>query len=318
MYREVLAAEQRLAGIAHKTPVLTSSLLNQHTDNEIYLKCENFQRIGAFKFRGAYNAVSCLTDGQKRQGVVTFSSGNHAQATALACKLQGIKAVVIMPADAPAVKLAATSGYGAEIVTYDKESESREQIAQDLINKHGYTLIPPFNHPQVIGGQGTAAKELIDEVGALDYLVVQCGGGGLLSGCAVIAKYLQPECRVIGVEPELGDDAARSFKTGVLQTVHNPPTIADGLRTACLGDITFPLIREYVDDMVTVADQTILDTMYYLWTRLKIVAEPSGAVSLAPLFAKSLPIQNKKIGVIISGGNVDVRLASQLFAGIKE
>lgn len=318
MYREVLAAEKRLAGVAHQTPVLTSSLLNRHTGNEIYLKCENLQRIGAFKFRGAYNAVSCLTDEQKRQGVVTFSSGNHAQATALACQLQGIKAVVIMPVDAPAVKLAATSGYGAEIVTYDKNSESREQIAQELIKKHGYTLIPPFNHPQVIGGQGTAAKELIDEIGALDYLFVQCGGGGLLSGCAVIAKYLLPDCQVIGVEPELGDDATRSFKTGVLQTVHNPATIADGLRTACLGDITFPLIREYVDDMVTVPEQAILDTMYYLWTRLKIIAEPSGAVSLAPLFTKSLPLRNKKIGVIISGGNVDVRLANQFFAGIKE
>jgi len=318
LFEKILAAAQRLDGVAHKTPVLTSRLLNDKTGNSIFLKCENFQRMGAFKFRGAYNAICCLDDAARTRGVITFSSGNHAQAIALAGKLTNVATTVIVPQDAPAVKLAAAKEYGATIILYDRATMSREKVAQELIEEHGFTLIPPFDHEDVIAGQGTAARELIEEVGDVDYLFVQCGGGGLLSGSAVSAKHMLPNCKVFGVEPELADDATRSFKTGVLQYVDNPPTIADGLRTTSLGKYTFPLIRRYVDDMVTVSDTEILRTMYFLWTRLKIVVEPSGAVSLAPLFERKLPLSGKKIGVILSGGNVDVRQAGQLFDGIND
>lgn len=318
MYEKVIEASKRLAGAAHKTPVLSSRLLNEHCGNEIYLKCENFQRMGAFKFRGAYNALSNLTSEAKTKGVVTYSSGNHAQAIALAGKLLHIATTVIVPSDAPAVKLKAAQSYGANIVLYDREKVDREEIAKQMIVDHGFTLIPPFDHEDVIAGQGTAAMELIDEVGSLDYLFVQCGGGGLLSGCAAYTKHALPQCQVFGVEPETANDATKSFKTGTLHTVHNPPTVADGLRTPALGRLTFPLIRQYVDAMVTVSDDEILTTMYYLWTRLKIVVEPSGAVSLAPLFHKKLPLQGQKVGVILSGGNVDVRLAGELFANVKD
>jgi threonine dehydratase len=318
MYSKVIEASKRLAGAAHKTPVFSSRLLNEHSGNEIYLKCENFQRMGAFKFRGAYNALSNLTPEAKAKGVVTYSSGNHAQAIALAGKLLNVTTTVIVPNDAPAVKLKAAQGYGASIVLYDRETVDREDIAKQMIADHGYTLIPPFDHEDVIAGQGTAAMELLDEVGSLDYLFVQCGGGGLLSGCAAYTKNALPQCQVYGVEPETADDATKSFKTGTLHTAHNPPTIADGLRTPALGKLTFPLIRQYVDDMITVSDDEILSTMYYLWTRLKIVVEPSGAVSLAPLFHRKLPLQGKRVGVILSGGNVDVRLAGELFSNIRD
>jgi len=318
MYSKVIEASKRLAGAAHKTPVFSSRLLNEHAGNEIYLKCENFQRMGAFKFRGAYNALSNLTPEAKAKGVVTYSSGNHAQAIALAGKLLKVATTVIVPNDAPAVKLKAAQGYGASIVLYDRETVAREDIAKQMIADHGYTLIPPFDHEDVIAGQGTAAMELLDEVGSLDYLFVQCGGGGLLSGCAAYTKNALPQCQVYGVEPDTADDATKSFKTGTLHTAHNPPTIADGLRTPALGKLTFPLIRQYVDDMITVSDDEILSTMYYLWTRLKIVVEPSGAVSLAPLFHRKLPLQGKRVGVILSGGNVDVRLAGELFANISD
>lgn len=316
MFAKVLAAARRLEGVAHRTPVMTSRLLNEVTGNEIFLKCENFQRMGAFKFRGAYNAISALPAAARERGVVTYSSGNHAQAIALTGRLLGVATTVIMPADAPAVKFAATEGYGATVVKYDKETTSREKVAAELTAKQGYTLIPPFDHEDVVAGQGTATKELIEDVGSLDYVFSPCGGGGLLSGTAISAKHLLPACRVIGVEPELADDAVRSFKSGELQTVHNPPTIADGLRTPSLGKITFPLVRTYVDDMVTVSDEEIIATMYYLWTRLKIVVEPSGAVGLAPLFHRKLPIAGRRVGVILSGGNVDVREVGKLFATV--
>lgn len=313
-----MEATKRLDGVAHKTPVFSSRLLNEHCGNEVYLKCENFQRMGAFKFRGAYNALSSLSPEAKAKGVVTYSSGNHAQAIALSGKLLNIATTVIVPSDAPAVKLQAAKSYGADIVVYDREKTDREELAGQMIEKHGYTLIPPFDHEEVIAGQGTAAVELLDQTGSLDYLFVQCGGGGLLSGCAVYAKHALPACRVFGVEPDTAADATQSFKTGFLHTVHNPPTIADGLRTASLGKLTFPLIRQYVDDMITVSDEEIISTMYYLWTRLKIVVEPSGAVSLAPLFHKKLPLKGQRIGVVLSGGNVDVRLAGQLFAKVSD
>lgn len=317
MYDKVLLAAERLKGIAHRTPVMTSRLLNEKTGNEIYLKCENFQRMGAFKFRGAYNAVSALPADVRVKGIVTYSSGNHAQAIALACRLLNTTATVIVPNDAPKVKLAAAESYGATIVLYDRATVSREQVAEQYIQDYGYTLIPPFDHEEVVAGQGTAAKELIEETGKLDYLFVQCGGGGLLSGSAISAKHLLPSCKVIGVEPELADDATRSFHSGTLHTIQNPSTIADGLRTAALGNITFPLIRQYVDNMVTVSEQEIVETMQFLWSRMKIVVEPSGAVSLAPLFCRKLPLAGQRIGVILSGGNADIQQAAQWFASLE-
>lgn len=318
MFEKVLAASERIAGVAHRTPVLTSRLLDERTGNSVYLKCENFQRMGAFKFRGAYNAVSALAPEIRQKGIVTYSSGNHAQAIALTGKLLGVPTTVVMPSDAPAVKFAATKAYGADIVSYDRAKASREAVAAQLIEEYGYTLIPPFDHEEVVAGQGTAAKELIEEVAGLNYVLAPCGGGGLLSGTAISAKHLAPGCKVIGVEPELADDATRSFKTGRLVRNDNPPTIADGLRTASLGDVTFKLVRHYVDDMVTVSEAEILEAMYFLWTRVKVVVEPSGAVSLAALLARKLPVTGQRIGVILSGGNVDVRLAGELFAGMTD
>jgi len=316
MFDRVLDAATRLEGIAHRTPVMTSRSLNERAGNEIYLKCENFQRVGAFKFRGAYYAISRLTPEARKRGVITHSSGNHAQAVALAGRLLGVATTVVMPADAPAAKKAATEGYGARIVTTDEGTAPRAQVARELMQKHGYTLIPPFDHEDIIAGQGTAAKELIEQVGELDYVLAPCGGGGLLSGTAISAKHLLKDCRVIGVEPEMADDATRSFKTGRLQGIHNPPTVADGLRTS-LGEITFSVIRQYVDDMVTVSEKEIIGTMYFLWTRLKIVVEPSGAVALAPLLYRKLPIEGKRIGVILSGGNVDMRRVLDLFMEVE-
>ena len=318
LYQGVLDAVERLAGVAHRTPVLTSRSLDEVTGNTVFLKCENFQRMGAFKFRGAYNAISRLSPEEAARGVITFSSGNHAQAVALAGRLLGVKTTVVMPVDAPKVKLTATRKYGADVVTYDRETMKREEMTAKLVAEHGYTLIPPFDHPDVIAGQGTAARELIDEVYSLDMLLVPCGGGGLLSGCAVYTRHALPTCRIIGVEPETADDATRSFRSGTLQSIHNPQTVADGLRTESLGAITFPTILKNVDEMITVSDADILDTMYYLWTRMKIVVEPSGATALAPLFTGKIPVQGKRIGVVLSGGNVDVRQAGELFASVAD
>lgn len=317
MYRKVVVAAGRLAGVAHRTPVLTSRTLDNLLGNTVFLKCENLQRMGAFKFRGAYNAISSLSPAERACGVVTYSSGNHAQAIALAGRELGVKTTVVVPADAPKVKLTAAEGYGATLVLYDRHTQDREQVTGSLIDLHGYALIPPFDHEEVIAGQGTAAKELIEEAGDLDWLLIPCGGGGLLSGCAAYTKQVVPGCKVIGVEPLLGDDATRSFYSGILQSVVNPQTIADGLRTASLGKITFPLVKRYVDDMVTVSEEEIIRAMYFLWTRLKIVVEPSGAVSLAPLLAGKIAAHGQKIGVILSGGNVDVVQAGQLFAALE-
>lgn len=317
MYTKILAAVERLAGVAHKTPVLTSVTLDEASGHQVFLKCENFQKMGAFKFRGAYNAISNLSPAEKSQGVITFSSGNHAQALALAARLLHVPTTVVVPSDAPAIKLEAAKGYGANIVFYNRETEDREALTLSLAKQHGYTVIPPFDHDDVIAGQGTAAKELMDKVFSLDYLLVPCGGGGLLSGCAVFMKHSLPACKVIGVEPALADDACRSFKSGHLQTIQAPQTIADGLRTTSLGKITFPLIQSYVDDMLTVSEEEIIQAMYFLWTRLKIVVEPSSAVALAPLLNHALPGADQRVGVIISGGNVDVRQAGELFSHLK-
>jgi len=317
-FEDIVTAGERIAGVAHRTPVVTSRLLDAACGNRLFLKCENFQRAGAFKFRGAFNAVSQLSQAAREAGVITYSSGNHAQALALACQLTGIRATVVMPQTAPPQKLAATRDYGAQIVLYDPQVASREVIAQELAARHGYVVIPPYDHPHIIAGQGTAAKELLEELApdGLDYLFVPCGGGGLLSGCAVAAKHLCPACKVIGVEPEAGDDATRSFKTGVLHTVHNPDTIADGARTPSLGHYTFPLIRRYVDDMLTVSDEDLIRTLHFVWTRLKLVVEPTGALGLAALFSQRYPLSGKRVGVIISGGNADVVKVAEWFKAL--
>ena len=313
-YDDVAAAHERIKAHAKRTPVLTSATVDRLTGAAVFFKCENFQRMGAFKFRGAFNALSQLGPSAKKQGVVAFSSGNHAQAVALAGKLLGIPALIVMPADAPQVKLQATRGYGAEVVLYQK-GESRDQVAEKLSRDRNLALIPPFDHPHVIAGQGTAAKELIEDAGPLDALLVPCGGGGLISGCAIAARRLAPRCRVIGVEPAAGDDATRSFRTKTLVKVQDPQTIADGARTESLGKLTFPLVLEHVSDMATVTDDELLRAMFFLWERMKIVVEPTGALAACALLEKKLSFPGARVGVILSGGNVDLRWAAQRLAG---
>ena len=313
---DIAAAAERLAGHANHTPVMTSRALDERTGAKVFFKCENFQRMGAFKFRGAYNALAQLTPEQKRGGVLTYSSGNHAQAVALAGTLLGVNTVIVMPQDAPQVKLNATRGYGAEVITYDPKSAKRDELAARIAAERGMSVIPPYDHAHIVAGQGTAAKELIEQVGALDYLLVPCGGGGLLSGCAVAASHWSPGCKVIGVEPEAGDDATRSFRSKTLQTCHNPDTIADGARTPSLGKITFPLVLRYVNDMLTVNDAELLRSVYWLWERMKIVVEPTGALAAAALlegkFGARHDCRGKRIGIVISGGNADIRALCRL------
>jgi threonine dehydratase len=314
-YDDVAAAARRLEGVAHRTPVATSAQFDALTGGEVYFKCENFQRMGAFKFRGAYNALSQLDEASRARGVVAFSSGNHAQAVALAGRLLGIPATIVMPADAPAVKVAATKGYGAEVVFYDRASgQNREEVAGRVAREKGATLIPPFDHPAIVAGQGTAAKELIEDVGPLEYLLVPTGGAGLLSGSAIAATRLSPGVKVIGVEPEAGDDVARSFRSGRIERVADPRTIADGARTQSPGEITFALVREHVHDVVTVSDAQIVEAMRFLWERMKLVVEPTGALAAAAALAKRIDLRDRRAGVILSGGNVDLKAAAQLFA----
>ena len=310
-YNDVAAAHERIKGTARRTPVLSSSTADWLIGAQLYFKCENMQRMGAFKFRGAYNALSQLTPEERKRGVLAFSSGNHAQAVALAGKLLDIKTLIVMPENAPRVKLEATRGYGAEVVTYRKD-EDRETVATRIAKERGMVTIPPFNHPHIIAGQGTAAKELLEEVGPLDMLVVPCGGAGLLSGCAVAARHLSPNCHIVGVEPAAGDDVTQSFRTGKIVTIKVPDTIADGARTTAPGDITFALVKRYVNEMVTVTDEELLPAMFWLWERMKIVVEPTGALGFAALFHRKLPPRGK-VGVILSGGNVDLRwVATQI------
>ena len=312
-YEDVKAAAERLRGVAHRTPVATSRTLDARTGGRLFLKCENLQRAGAFKFRGAYNAIAKLTPSERARGILTYSSGNHAQAIALASRLLGAKATIVMPENAPAAKRRATEGYGARVVSYDPKTARREEIAEGLRREGDPVLIPPFDHPDVIAGQGTAAKELVEEVGDLDLLLVCCGGGGLLSGSALSARALAPRCRIVGVEPELADDATRSFKTGTLHTVTNPPTIADGARTPSLGTLTFPLVRELVDDMITVSDDDLVRGMLFVWERMKLVVEPTGVLGLAAALAGKVEARDRRVGVILSGGNVDLAYAAELF-----
>jgi len=304
LFNLVKEAQQRLQGAAHVTPVMTSQTLNRLSGSEVFLKCENFQRMGAFKFRGAYNAMSQLTDEQKKRGVITHSSGNHAQAVALVGRLLGIQTTVVMPNDAPAVKRRATEEYGATVIDYDTAETTRENISRDLVQENGFTLVPPYDHIDIVAGQGTAALELLEKVADLGILLVPCGGGGLLSGSAIAARGINPDCRVIGIEPELADDATRSFRTGNLQTVKNPPTIADGTRTPSLGKVTFPLVQEFVDDMQTVSESAIIEAVKFLFFRMKLVVEPSGALGVAALLSGAVKPKGR-IGVILSGGNID-------------
>jgi len=305
-FDDIQSAATQIAGVAHKTPVATSKTIDARTGAQLFFKCENLQRAGAFKFRGAYNALSRLNADERRRGVVTFSSGNHAQAIALAGQVLNIPRVIVMPSDAPAVKRIATEGYGGEVILYDRDKEDREAIGKRLASERGLTLIPPYDHPHIIAGQGTAARELIDEVGPLDLLFVPCGGGGLLSGSAIAARAMAPACRVIGVEPAAGDDATRSFRTKTLQTVNNPKTVADGARTPSLGSLTYPIVLEQVSDMATVDDPTLLKTMFYLWERMKLVVEPTGALGAAAAIEGPTPIRGLRVGIVLSGGNVDL------------
>ena len=311
-YDAVAAAADRLKNVAHRTPVATSRTINDRVGGSIFFKCENLQRGGAFKFRGAYNALSLLTESEKKRGVITYSSGNHAQAIALAGRILGIPTTIVMPTDAPTVKVEGTRGYGGEVIMYDKHETTREKLAQQIAEERGLTTIPPYDHRDVIAGQGTAAKELLEDVGPLDLLLVPCGGGGFLSGCAITVDALAPGCRIIGVEPKMADDATRSFKTGILHKVSNPETIADGARTPYLGTLTFPLVRRHVDDMVTVTEEAIPRSMFYVWERMKLVIEPTGALTVAAVLEGVVPVKGLRVRVMLSGGNVELQALAHL------
>ena len=313
-FDDVAAAAQRLEGHAHRTPVLTSRTLDGEMGASVFLKCENFQRIGAFKFRGAFNALSKFTPEQRKTGVVAFSSGNHAQAVALSAQLLGIPATILMPADAPASKMAATRGYGAEVVTYDRYTEDRDVLGRKLAQDRGLTLIPPYDHPDVLAGQGTAAKELFDEVGELDALFVCLGGGGLLSGSALSARALSPNCKVYGAEPEAGDDGLQSLRAGKIIHIETPKTIADGAQTNHLGEYTFSIIKRDVADIYPVPDAALIAEMQFCAERMKIVVEPTGCLALAAARAQKEALKGKRVGVIISGGNVDLTRFADLIS----
>src|SRR5450830_1762525 len=305
-YADVAAAAERIAGHAHKTPVITSRTVNEEFGAEVFFKCENLQRMGAFKFRGAFNALSLFDEQQRRAGVVAFSSGNHAQAIALSAKLLGIPATIIMPEDAPAAKIAATRGYGGNVVLYDRYTQDREQIGRNLAEQQGLTLIPPYDHPDVIAGQGTAARELFEEVGPLDAFFVCLGGGGLLSGSALATRALAPKCKLYGVEPEAGNDGQQSLRSGVIVHIETPKTIADGAQTQHLGHYTFPIIQRDVDDILTVTDEQLVECMRFFASRMKLVVEPTGCLGFAAARKMKSDLKGKRVGVLISGGNVDL------------
>ena len=313
-YSDVEAAARRLQGVAHRTPVLTSRTADELAGAQLFFKCENLQRMGAFKFRGAYNALSRFDAAQRAKGAIAYSSGNHAQAIALSARLLGMPAVIVMPHDAPRSKIEATRGYGAEVVLYDRYTERREEIGARIAAERGMTLIPPFDHPDVMAGQGTAAKELIEDAGPLDMLVVCLGGGGLISGCAVAARELSPGCAVIGVEPEAGNDVQQSLRAGRIVRIDVPHTIADGAQTQAAGELTFAVIRECVSGVVTVPDDALVRAMRFFAQRMKLVVEPTGALAAAALLEGALPARGKRVGVIVSGGNIDLDRYAQLIA----
>lgn len=305
-FDDVAEASERIKNHAHRTPVMTSRTVNKEFGAEIFFKCENLQRMGAFKFRGAFNALSKFDGQQRRAGVVAFSSGNHAQAIALSASLLGMPATIVMPHDAPAAKVAATKGYGGNVVIYDRYKEDREQIGRNLAQRHGLTLIPPYDHPDVIAGQGTAAKELFEDVGSLDAFFVCLGGGGLLAGSALATRALAPDCKLYGVEPEAGNDGQQSFRSGTIVHIDTPKTIADGAQTQHLGNYTFPIIQRDVDDVLTVTDSQLVDCMRFFSSRMKLVVEPTGCLGFAAAREMKSQLHGKRIGVLVSGGNVDL------------
>lgn len=313
-YADVVAAAERIRGQAHRTPVMTSRSFDEELGAQVFFKCENLQRMGAFKFRGAFNALSRFDDEQKRRGVVTFSSGNHAQAIALAARILGIPATIIMPHDAPKAKAEATKGYGGKIIFYDRYTEDREVIGRNLSQEQGLTLIPPYDHPDVLCGQGTAAKELFEEVGELDAFFVCLGGGGLLAGSALATRALSPNCRLYGVEPKAGNDGQQSFHAGRIVRIDTPRTIADGAQTQYLGSHTFPIIKRDVDDILTVSDAELVECMRFAATRMKLVIEPTGCLGFAAARAMKSELAGKRVGVLISGGNVDLERFCELLA----
>ncbi|WP_111896069.1 threo-3-hydroxy-L-aspartate ammonia-lyase [Acinetobacter sp. MB5] len=314
-YDDVVLAAQRIDQYINKTPVLTSRTVNQDFGAEVFFKCENFQRMGAFKFRGAMNALAQLDDQQKAKGVVAYSSGNHAQGVALSAKILGIPATIVMPQDAPAAKIAATKGYGGNVVEYNRYTENREEIGQALAKEKGLALIPPYDHPHVIAGQGTAAKELFEEVGELDVLFVCLGGGGLLAGSALAARQLSPNCKIYGVEPEAGNDGQQSFRKGEIVHIDTPQTIADGAQTQHLGKYTFSIIKDKVDDILTVPDAELVKSMHFFAERMKMIVEPTGCLGFTAARMLKDELKGKRIGVIISGGNIDMIRYSQLLTG---
>lgn len=314
-YGDVVAAHDRIREAAHRTPVLTSRTADAMTGASLFFKAENFQRMGAFKFRGAYNAISQFTAEQKRAGVLAFSSGNHAQAIALSARELGVPAVILMPQDAPQMKIDATRGYGAEVILYDRYQEDREVLSKRLASERGMTLIPPYDHPHVMAGQGTATKELIEDAGELDTLVVCLGGGGLLSGSAIAARALNPNIEIYGVEPEAGNDGQQSFRSGVIVHIDTPRTIADGAQTQHLGALTFPVIRSLVDDILTVTDDELVKTMQFFANRMKIVVEPTGCLAAAAVLQEKIDVRGKRVGILLSGGNVDMARFAKLTLG---
>ncbi|WP_287496192.1 threo-3-hydroxy-L-aspartate ammonia-lyase [Pandoraea sp. CB10b_02] len=314
-YGDIAAAHDRIREAAHRTPVLTSRTADAMTGAHLFFKAENLQRMGAFKFRGAYNAISQFTTEQRRGGVLAFSSGNHAQAIALSARELDVPALILMPQDAPQMKIDATRGYGAEVILFDRYREDREALAQRLAAERGMTLIPPYDHPHVMAGQGTAAKELIEDAGELDVLVVCLGGGGLLSGSAVAARALNPDIEIYGVEPQAGNDGQQSLRTGRIVHIETPRTIADGAQTQHLGEYTFPVIRSLVDDILTVTDDELVRTMQFFASRMKIVLEPTGCLAAAAVLQGQLDVRGKRVGIVLSGGNVDMARFARLTLG---
>jgi len=315
-FEDVRAAAQRLRGVAKRTPVVTSRMLDERSGARVFLKAENLQRIGAFKFRGAYNAIAQLDAAQRSAGVVAYSSGNHAQGVALAAWLLEVPATIVMPADAPAAKLAATRGYGAQVVTYDRAQANRAELAAAIAAERGATIVPPYDHPWVIAGQGTVALELIEDAGPLDVLLVPLGGGGLLAGCALAAAALSPGVRIYGVEPEAGDDWVRSWRAGRIVEIPLPHTIADGQQSRAPGELTWPIVRRLGAGVVTVSDDEIRAAMQFAFERLKLVLEPSGASALAALLTEKVALRGARVGVVLSGGNVDAATFADCIAAV--
>jgi threonine dehydratase len=311
-YDDVSAAARRLHGLAHRTPVLRSATADRLLKAQVFFKCENLQRMGAFKFRGAFNALSQFTPEQRKAGVITFSSGNHAQAIALAARLLGIPATILMPLDAPQAKVEATRGYGGEVITFDRYTQDREALTRQLAIDRGLTLIPPYDHPHVIAGQGTAAMELLEDTGALDVMFVPLGGGGLLSGSALSERAHAPHCKLYGVEPESGNDGQQSLRKGEIVHIPTPNTLADGAQTQHLGEYTFGVIRRDVQDILTATDPQLVEAMRFFAERMKLVVEPTGCLGFAAACHAGLPLEGKRVGVILSGGNVDLARFAQL------